>query len=268
MKLIVRSKNTSCKDLRKIETPFRVIYRMGSSTPTSEILPRRKPNSRKPLLEINSPESCILSNDKIKMKRRFTHAKLPTAEWFTVKDSISGRQKVAYWLTKWRNIIVKHKHSSKGNGIYLIRNIRDYDNFVQRIERPIVEYVFERYYTYSREYRLHVTREGCFFANRKMLKEDAEVRWHRHDNNSVWILESNELFNKPNNWDEIVESCVNALKSLGLHIAAFDIKVQKSDVENPKWIILESNSAPSLGDVTREKYKEKLTEIINKFNVI
>ena len=79
---------------------------MGSSTPTSEILTRRKSNSKKPLLEINSPESCILSNDKIKMKRRFTHAKLPTAEWFTIKSYESGRQKVAYWLTKWKSIIV------------------------------------------------------------------------------------------------------------------------------------------------------------------
>lgn len=263
MKLIVRSKNTSCKSLREIETPYRVIYRMGSKTPTSEILTRRKPNSKKPLLEINTPQSCILSNDKIKMKRRFTHAKLPTAEWFTVKDVESGKQKVAYWLTKWRRIIVKHKHSSKGNGIYLIETIRDYENFVQRKDNPIQEYVFERYYTYSREYRLHVTKDGCFFANRKMLREDADVRWHRHDSNSVWILEDNELFNKPDNWEEIVNSCVNALKSLGLDIAAFDIKVQKSDVENPKWIILESNSAPSLGDVTKEKYKTKLIEMIN-----
>lgn len=263
MKLIVRSKNVSCKDLREIETPYRVIYRMGSSTPTGEILTRRKPNSRKPLLEINTPQSCVLSNDKIKMKRRFTHAKLPTAEWFTVKDVESGKQKVTYWLTKWRRIIAKHKHSSKGNGIYLIETIRDYENFVQKTERPVTEYVFERYYTYSREYRLHVTKNGCFFANRKMLREDADIRWHRHDSNSVWILEDNELFNRPNNWDEIVNSCVNALKSLGLDIAAFDVKVQKSDVENPKWIILESNSAPSLGDVTKEKYKTMLIEMIN-----
>ena len=262
MRLIVRSKNVSCKDLRNIETPYRVIYRMGSSTPTSEILTRRKPNSRKPLLEINLPESCILSNDKIKMKRRFSHAKLPTAEWFTVKGVNSGRQKIAYWLTQWNSIIAKHKHSSKGNGIYLIQNLEDYENFVQTTERPVVEYVFERYYTYSREYRLHVTKEGCFYANRKMLKEDAEVRWHRHDNNSVWILEDNELFNRPDNWDKIVESCVSALKSLGLDIAAFDIKVQKSDVKNPKWIILESNSAPALGDITREKYKEVLLKMI------
>lgn len=263
MNLIVRSRNTSCKDLKQIETPYRVIYRMGSSTPTNEILTKRKPNSKKPLLEINSPESCILSNDKIKMKRRFVHAKLPTAEWFTIKNVESGKQKVTYWLTKWKTIIVKHKHSSKGNNIYLIKNIEDYETFIQSATKPIMEYIFERYYIYSREYRLHITKDGCFYANRKMLKEDAEVRWHRHNNNSVWILESNELFNKPNNWDEIVESCVNALKSLKLDIAAFDVKVQKSDVKNPKWIILESNSAPALGEIAKTKYIEQLNKIIN-----
>lgn len=235
---------------------------MGSTTSTQEILPKRKPNSKKPLIEINSPEACVISNDKIKMKRRFTHGNIPTAEWFTVKDIESGKQKVAYWLIKWKRIIVKHKHSSKGNGIYLIETIRDYENFVQRKDKPIQEYVFERYYTYSREYRLHITKYGCFYANRKMLKNDAEVRWHRHDNNSVWIMEDNELFNKPNNWDEIVLACVNALKAIGLDIGAFDVKVQKSDVQNPKFIILESNSAPALGDITLEKYKNEITKII------
>lgn len=235
---------------------------MGSTTSTQEILPKRKLNSKKPLIEINSPEACVISNDKIKMKRRFTHGNIPTAEWFTVKDIESGKQKVTYWLIKWKRIIVKHKHSSKGNGIYLIETIRDYENFVQRKDKPIQEYVFERYYTYSREYRLHITKYGCFYANRKMLKNDAEVRWHRHDNNSVWIMEDNELFNKPNNWDEIVLACVNALKAIGLDIGAFDVKVQKSDVQDPKFIILESNSAPALGDITLEKYKNEITKII------
>lgn len=235
---------------------------MGSTTPTSTILPKRKPNSKKPLLEINSPEACAISNDKIKMKRRFTHGKIPTAEWFTIKSYESGRQKVAYWLNKWNKIIVKHKHSSKGNGIYLIETFEDYEKFVEQANPYPRDYVFERYYTYSREYRLHVTRSGVFYTNRKMLKNDAEVRWHRHDNNSVWIMEDNELFNKPDNWDDIVLACVNALKAIGLDIAAFDVKVQKSDVENPKFIILESNSAPALGEITLEKYKNTLKELI------
>ena len=97
-----------------------------------------------------------------------------------------------------------------------------------------------------------------------MLKQDADVRWHRHENNSVWILENNELFNKPNNWDNIVEDCIKALKALHLDIAAFDIKVQTNTQENPKYIILESNSAPALGTYGIQQYKQMLTSYINE----
>lgn len=96
-----------------------------------------------------------------------------------------------------------------------------------------------------------------------MLRDDAEERWHRHDNNSVWILEENELFDKPSNWDIIVAECVKAMTSVGLDISAIDIKVSKH--AEPKFIILETNSAPSLGLITTEKYISKLQEIVDGF---
>jgi hypothetical protein len=102
-----------------------------------------------------------------------------------------------------------------------------------------------------------------------MLREEAEERWHRHDNNCVWILEENPLFDKPNNWEEIVAECVKALTAVSLDIAAVDIKVQsatnKQGVlrESPEFIILETNSAPSLGDITANKYVEQLTNMLN-----
>ena len=96
-----------------------------------------------------------------------------------------------------------------------------------------------------------------------MLIEGKGDRWHRHADNSVFILENNELFDKPSNWDNIVESCVNALKAIGLDIACFDVKVQKNNVDYPKYILLESNSAPCLKEVGITKYKEALTKIIN-----
>ena len=97
-----------------------------------------------------------------------------------------------------------------------------------------------------------------------MLKRDAKVRWHRHNVNSVWILEENPLFDKPTNWDSIVSSCIDALNAVGLDVAAFDVKVQSNKYKEPKYIILESNSAPSLGEIGIEKYKETLRNIINE----
>mgnify|MGYP002764499577 FL=1 len=97
-----------------------------------------------------------------------------------------------------------------------------------------------------------------------MLRRDAEERWHRHDNNSVWIVEENPQFDKPTNWDTIVAECIKALNAVGLDIAAIDVKVQSANKgQDPKFIILETNSAPSLGERTTEEYINKLTQIVN-----
>lgn len=253
--LSVRSKNQTCKALRELIFPVKVIYRMGSQTPTDKI------TKRKHIIEINTPNGCRLSNDKILMKKRFIHSNIPTAPWFLVSEKDTTHKKVKHYLQQWKTIIIKHKHSSKGNGIYLIKSLEDYINILPTLEYPISSYVFERYYTYSKEYRIHVTKNGCFYASRKMLIHDAQVRWHRHANNTVWILEDNELFNKPNNWDLIVQTCVNALKALELDVAAFDVKVQTKPID-PQFIILESNSAPALGVHAIEIYKQMLQNYI------
>ena len=242
---------------------------MGSVTPTEKITKRHD------YIEINTAEACRISGNKILMKKRFTHGRIPTAEWFTVKENdiqfnVSTNRffsmKVVSALKKWKQIIVKRYNSSGGNSIYLLQNEDDLDKFIRTIDElddHIKNYIFERYYTYSREYRIHIANNGCFLADRKMLLDDAEERWHRHDNNSVWIGESNELFDKPTNWNEIVDSCINAMKSIGLDIATFDVKVQNNKHKDPKWIILESNSAPGLGEKSLNIYKEVLTNIIN-----
>ena len=57
---------------------------------------------------------------------------------------------------------------------------------------------------------------------------------------------------------------IKALKALHLDVAAFDVKVQTNTQETPKYIILESNSAPALGEYGLEKYKTMLTTYINE----
>ena len=86
--------------------------------------------------------------------------------------------------------------------------------------------------------------------------------------NSVWIVEENPLFEKPSNWDLIVEECVKAMNSLGLDICSVDVKVQseknKDRGGNPEFIILECNSGSSMGDTTLVKYEEQLRKMLNK----
>ena len=54
------------------------------------------------------------------------------------------------------------------------------------------------------------------------------------------------------------------LKALNLDIAAFDVKVQTNKYKYPKFIILESNSAPALGEYGLQKYKQLLTQYVNE----
>ena len=95
-------------------------------------------------------------------------------------------------------------------------------------------------------------------------------KWFRNDSNSVWIMDTNPSFDRPSNWNAIVAECVNALRSTGLDIGGFDVKVQSATDErgrrrtNPDFIIIESNSACSHGEVTAVKYKDELNRLITK----
>lgn len=250
--LIVRSRNTTCAPLKELVVPRTTILRLGSTTPTKEIT--KNPNPR----EINTAQACAISGNKIWMRQALTKHNIPIAEGICTNNI----DDVLEFLEEHGTIICKHIHSSKGKGIYLLSSKDELKEWAE--DHNLRNYVFEKYYTYTREYRLHVTKEGCFYTCRKMLKKDAKVRWHRHNVNSIWIVEENPLFDKPTNWDSIVDSCVKALKAIGLDIAAFDVKVQSNQHKEPKYIILESNSAPSLGEKGLERYKTILTRIINE----
>lgn len=263
--LVVRSRNKSCQPLKDIIVPRRTILRLGSTTSTESIA---RHNGTKPskYTEINTAEACSISGNKILMKEHFTRAKINTAPWFQFSDKglDANTQKIKHYLKKWKTLIVKHKYSSKGNGIYLIKDIEEFIKLWNEIFcQSYNNYIIEKYYSYSREYRIHITEDGYFLADRKMLKNDAEVRWHRHAENSVWIKEENPQFNKPNNWDDIVKDCVAALEAVHLDIGAVDVKVQSSKELTPKWIILEINSAPALGEDSIIRYKEVLNLLID-----
>ena len=129
-------------------------------------------------------------------------------------------------------------------------------------------YIFEKFYNYSREYRLHVTKDGCFYTCRKLVKNDApEDTWQKHDDVCNWVLEDNPSFKKPKNWDAIVADCIKAKDALGLDICAFDVGVQGAkdgvERENPEWIIFESCSAPSFGEITGQEYPAMSSDIFD-----
>lgn len=248
--------------------PFRSIVRLGSTTVLNDGLPR---------IECNSVQGVNNSANKLFMKQCFTVAGVKTADWWVHNTGISFKQMNSDTTHSIDSlpypIIIKHVMGSRGTGNYMINTKEEFADWLTgRNLDNLHNYIFEKYYTYSREYRLHITADGCFYTCRKMLKSDtpSEKRFQRHDDNCVWYMEDNEKFDKPVNWDLVVTHCIKALGALGLDIACFDVKIQSATDrdsnkrENPEFIIIESGSAPSFGTVTAQKYLEQIPKVLQK----
>ena len=99
---------------------------------------------------------------------------------------------------------------------------------------------------------------------RKLRKEDAKERWFFNSHNCNWVGPDHELFNRPSNWNEIVDSSIKALTSVGLDIGAIDVRIQSSKQKKPAYIICEVNSAPALGEQGVEIYEETIKKLLLK----
>lgn len=195
-----------------------------------------------------------------------------TADWYTVNDSnrthfVSPDGKGTNIEALPYPIVAKSHFGSRGEGNYLLNDRAALEQWMKG--KTLSHYIFERFMKFAREYRLHVTEQGCFYTCRKMLRTDCpdEERWHRHEDNSVWITEENAQFDKPKSWASIEADCVKALKAVGLDVCSFDVKVTSNknkdgkDVTENDWILLECNSASRFGTITAKKYIEIVPKI-------
>ncbi len=248
--------------------PFRSVIRLGSSTIINDY----------PRVECNSVAGITNSANKKLMKECFTEAGVKTARWFRIKLEYEGIPLIIYDSNGLPNmavglehlsypIIAKSLFGSRGRGNTKIDTPEQLQQWI--LNKNLNEYIFEEFVKMTREYRLHISQDGCFYTCRKLIRNDAPAgTWQRHDDVCNWIVETNPSFRKPRNWNSIVEDCVKAQKSLGLDICAFDVMTQGSkggvERENPEWIICESCSAPSFGDITGVKYIEEIPKILRR----
>ena len=216
--------------------------RLGSTTEGSKI-----PESR----TLNSIEAIQTSSNKLKMKAAFAKAKVTSPEFCSVGEIRNNIKKGTFKFP----VLAKKVYGSKAKGMKLIENESQLKTF---LSGNTSGYYFEQFYNYSREYRLHVWDGGCFYTCRKLRRNDAKERYFFNSLNCVWILETNPSFNKPKTWDKIVKACIDAKNAVGLDIAAIDIRVNKKG----DFVILETNSAPSLGEYGVKAYEETLPKII------
>lgn len=266
----IRSQHPSHEHLRGtlVRTKSRVVVRLGSTTTLKEVYAKKNltPFQLERVIEVNSVQSIKNSASKLLMKECFTRENVKTAAWIGGANNTVNN--VLNWATDRYPVIAKHIHGSRGEGNYKLDIFEQLQAWFNG--KTLANYIFEEFHNYNREYRLHVTKDGCFYTCRKMLKEGTPEanRWYRNDTNSAWILEQNADFDKPVNWNDIVAECVKALNAVGLDIGGFDVKVQSRldgrdrPRQNPEFIIIESNSACSHGDITAVKYREELNKVI------
>jgi len=257
----VRSKNHSCSALRHRNNgigPFRLrsLVRLGSVTETEVAFP--KSYGKYTIIEVNTVESIQNSRSKLMMKACFDKSEVKQSAWWTNHDDY-GVKFVDHYP-----ILAKRVFGFKGKGMIKIDSEEQLEEFINNTTQAQLDgYYFEKFHNYAKEYRLHCTKDECFMTWRKLRKEDAEDRWFFNSSNCNWVNENHELFDKPSNWDLVVEECCKAIDAVGLDIGCVDLRIQSSKKDNPEFIVVEVNSAPSLGEQGVQAYKEKITEIIN-----
>ena len=242
--------------------PYRSVIRFGSSTEVEDTV--AKGGNR---IEINTVNAIKISANKLLMKQKFAEAGVRTANW-RQHCPIEGLTDLEF------PIVAKAHYGSKGKGNTLLKTHEEYLEWTSG--KNLSNYIFEKFMNFGHEFRLHVTEDGCFYTCRKALKQDVpeDQKWRRHDDICVWFLETNENFQKPNSWNDIVSDCVKALKAVGADLLSFDVRVQTPRDKDgnlrlyQEYILLECNSASSMDNGTGEvsvcaqKYIDEIPKII------
>lgn len=264
MKIKILSRHPSHRILRKNlpQVNRRVVIRFGSTTEVEDNY-----------IEINTISAIKTSANKKLMKEAFNKAGVNTSPWVSGNSPDDVLSKLNNNNIKFP-VVAKSFFGSRGIGNTLLKTAEDFKSWTNN--KIVTGYIFEKYMPYALEYRLHITKDGCFYTCRKALKKDTpeKDKWRRHKDNSVWLLEENPNFFKPNSWDKIIEDCVKALSVIGADVLSFDVRVQSAkdkdgnDREFQNYIIIECNSASSLNSdneisICAQKYLEMLPKLIN-----
>jgi len=250
-KILVKSKHESHVPLRQQigMLPFLGVVRLGSVTEVPGAV------------ECNSIQSVKNSRDKRLMKQCFDKAGVIHAAW---RPDIKTALEVGFPM------VAKHPLGSKGTGVYLLKNKEAFDKWLAN--RTHENYIFEKFHDYGSEYRLSCTQDKCFFAVRKVLKKgETKNTWKKGGDNTYWYGEQNPLFDKPDNWEDVVDQACKAIKAVGLDLGCVDIKIQKNVDENgkrrkaPKLFVVETNSAGCMwGDKTLNAHLEMIPKILKQ----
>lgn len=223
-------------------------------------------------VECNTVESILNTSNKETMKILFMKNKVSSPELYLINsiekpikvDATDGKE-VKHIGVKINELpfplIAKRKFHQRGIGMYKINDLDQLKTFLNDAEFKSNSYHFEKFFSGSQEFRLHVSPllEKEIFSVKKVrtVDEKGDLPWHFHLNEGAFLKD----FEKPKNWKEIVEECKKAVAALKLDVGAVDVRLNK---DATKIMVIEVNSAPGMGDLTTDHYINGLKEILTK----
>jgi len=245
----------------KLKFPRKTLIRLGSTTvPTTKFD-----------IEINTVESIQKSSNKLLMKEAFDKHGVATADWFTMEgDHFYTRGDVGNKAVRLEDlpypIIMKNIFGSRGEGNTKCDTPEQLAACIRKA-KTLKNYIFEKFYNFAKEYRLHVSILGVFLVWRKLRRSDTPEaeRWYFNNSNCNWVSPSHELFDCPINMVEVQREAVKALNAVGLTVGGVDLRIQ-SKGNSPKFIVVEINSACSQAEMTAESYINEFNKIVNELS--
>lgn len=242
---------------------FPTIVRFGSTTVLDDV---RSNGGRR--VELNTVEGIKNTSNKEKMKQLFIGVDIPTSNLYICHRNAENIQlytKEGYKAVELKNLkfplVAKRKYHQKSIGMELLSTLDEFKEFLVSENARTNTYHYEQFFNGSVEYRIHASPhlDKEIFSVRKVRaqKEDGSYPWMFNLEQGGFLME----FDKPKNWDNIVKSVKASIASLGMDMGAADVRTSK---DGTKFVIIEINSAPGVGENTASAYANAIKEILTK----
>ena len=145
-------------------------------------------------------------------------------------------------------VVIRPLHHRGGNDFVVIREDEVLQRFIN--DNNMDNYYISEVYEKTREYRVHCALGKVLLIKEKPKPENLDT--------VAWNFEVNELpWTTINRKDYDIEMCkiaLSAIKAVGLDFGAVDIMAEPKDKKQPKYAVLEVNTAPSMTPYLIEKY--------------
>lgn len=191
---------------------------------------------------INLPSATRLSVDKLLMKKTFSNYGIPSFRFGEFYDDCVFP------------LVLKSKtHRKRRPHLTKIGCQAELSDHLSHITHP-EKYYWEEFVSYDREFRIHISQYKTkeVFATEKICRGGGG--WVRNRRSCKFHKE----FDRPDQWKNIIESCLRVLFHIGLDIGGFDVAY---DSESGKHYIIEVNTACGMGKHTRAAYTKELNKI-------